>query len=186
MLAETLFLITFFAAPPQNTLTLYEEPAAYEVYAAILPSEWNVQVAHARQVVIRRETTAYRMCLNPEKESEDKLWAAISDYVEINKKQWWLQPSLTIDLPYLFVDSESLRKMFRQGRWDQFYRAYPESGGVLELSAVGFNQDKTVAVVYMGHSCGALCGGGKFHVLEKVGGKWQPLAWKGAVCSWAS
>jgi hypothetical protein len=41
-------------------------------------------------------------------------------------------------------------------------------GGVIELSAVGFNTDKTVAVVYM-------LGGdkGTSFVLEKQNGKWK-------------
>ena len=56
----------------------------------------------------------------------------------------------------------------------------------MELSAVGFNVNKTVAVVYMGHYCGALCGGGGFHVLKKKDGKWVALDWKGSSCAWAS
>jgi hypothetical protein len=56
----------------------------------------------------------------------------------------------------------------------------------MEFSAVGFNVDKPIAVVYMGHSCGPLCGGGTFHVLEKSEGKWKPFEWKGSSCAWIS
>ena len=79
-----------------------------------------------------------------------------------------------------------LHTLMSQGRWNEYYRQYPDSGGLLEFSAVGFNPDKTIAVVYMGHSCGDLCGGGTFHVLEKIDGKWKPLEWKGSSCAWAS
>lgn len=81
--------------------------------------------------------------------------------------------------------------MFRPGLaegladWKTFYDRYPDSGGWIELSAVGFNTEKTVAVVYIGHNCGVLCGGGHFHVLQKREGKWQPLKWKGSSCAWA-
>jgi hypothetical protein len=71
--------------------------------------------------------------------------------------------------------------------WDAFFGKYPDSRGYIELSAVGFNADKTLAVVYMGHHCHYLCGGGTQHMLEKVDGQWQPakLKAKGG-CSWAS
>jgi hypothetical protein len=62
----------------------------------------------------------------------------------------------------------------------------PYTGGWIELSAIGFNADKTVAVVYMGHLCGGLCGGGQFHVLQKKDGKWEPLKWQGKRCAWVS
>src|SRR5262249_227524 len=70
--------------------------------------------------------------------------------------------------------------------WKDFYRKYPESGGWIELSAVGFNPEKTVAVVYVGHHCGNLCAGGHFQVLLKKNGKWAPIEWKGIASAWAS
>jgi hypothetical protein len=167
-------------------MNAYEEATAYEVYAAILPSEWPLRVAHAKRLVIRRETKSYQMCLRPDKELEKKVGPAISDYVELNKKQWVLQARLSIDSPYQFLETSKFSTLLSKGGWDEYYREYPESGGLIELSAVGFNGDKTIAVVYMGHSCGMLCGGGTFHVLEKVEGKWQPLEWKGSSCAWAS
>ena len=54
------------------------------------------------------------------------------------------------------------------------------------MSAVGFNVDKTLALVYVGHSCGGLCGGGSYHLLKKAGEKWVESPWKGVSCSWAS
>jgi hypothetical protein len=186
MFGEIVLFLALLTVPSQNVLNVYEEASAYEVYAAILPSEWPLRVAHAKQLVIRRETTAYEMCLKPEREFEDKLGPAISDYVEVNKKQWWLQPKISIDQTYQFLEADNFSKIMKHGGWDEYYREYPESGGLISLSAVGFNPDKTVAVVYMGHYCGPLCGGGTFHVLEKADGKWQPLKWKGSFCSWVS
>ena len=54
------------------------------------------------------------------------------------------------------------------------------------LDSVAFNADKTIAVVYMGHSCGSLCGGGTFYVLEKKDGIWKNMRWRGTSCAWAS
>lgn len=61
-----------------------------------------------------------------------------------------------------------------------------QTGGWIELSAVGFSADKSIAIVYMGHHYGNLGGKGEFHVLQKRGGVWMPLEWKGAACMWMS
>jgi len=183
---EILLLLAFSSVPSQTASTAYEDADAYEVYAAILPSEWPLRVAHAKQLVIRRETKSYQMCLRPDIELQERVGPAISDYVELNKKAWLLQARLSFEKPYQFLEADKFSALLSQGGWARYNREYPESGGLIELSAVGFNRDKTVAVVYMGHSCGMLCGGGTFHVLEKKDGKWKPLEWKGAWCSWVS
>jgi hypothetical protein len=193
MLKKALLLLIFSSlfsqsAPvrPDDSPKPYEDGEAYAVYAAVLPSEWPWKVAHAKTLVIRSETKNYGMCLQPEKGFTQSLGAAISDYVELNKRPWLLQSRFDIEKPYLLITPEEFKSAFAQGNWEAFYRQYPDSGGYIELSAVGFNSDKTVAVVYMGHDCGMRCGGGEFHVLQKKDGKWVPLAWKGMSCSWVS
>jgi hypothetical protein len=55
-----------------------------------------------------------------------------------------------------------------------------------QLSPVAFHAAQTLAVVYMGHSCGSLCGGGTFHLLKKKDGVWKNLHWNGTSRAWAS
>lgn len=164
----------------------YEDQEAYEVYSAILPSEWPLRVAHAKTVIIQTETKGYEMCLRPEEEWQEKIGPAISDYVRSNAKPSLLQPGIKVEVPYRLIMADELKSAIQTAGWEGFYQRYPDSGGWMELSAVGFNVNKTVAVVYMGHHCGALCGGGGFHVLEKKDGKWVALDWKGSSCAWAS
>jgi hypothetical protein len=185
MLAKTLLAFAFLAGPTQAAMNAYEEATAYEVYAAILPLD-PLRVAHAKGLVIRRETTSFQMCLRPDREFETKVGPAIANYVELNKKQWVLQARLSIDSPYQFLETSKFSALLDKGGWDEYYRQYPASGGLIALSAVGFNGDKTIAVVWIVNSCGGTCGVGTFHVLEKVDGKWQPLKWKGSSCAWAS
>ena len=71
--------------------------------------------------------------------------------------------------------------------WEGLAERYPDSAhSYIVLSPVAFNADKTIAVVYMGHSCGSLCGGGTFYVLEKKDGIWKSMRWRGTSCAWAS
>jgi hypothetical protein len=193
MLSRLLFLVITFSLLPQSAAVTKDElPApyadadAYEVYSTILPSEWPLRVAKAKTVVILSATKSYEMCLRPEKESEEMIGSAISDYIKLNKKTWRLQQKFSLGIPSITISSDELKSAFEQAGWDGFYKQHPNSGGWIELSAVGFNADKTVAVVYMGHNCGMLCGGGGFHVLRKKEGKWIPLEWKGRSCAWAS
>ncbi len=88
-----------------------------------------------------------------------------------------MQKAIPMDQPYEFVFEKEIEGVFSNGvaGWKSFYEKYPDSGGYNELSAVGFNSDKTVAVVYVAHFCGGLCGGGGFHVLEKKEGKFVVL-----------
>ena len=165
--------------------TLYEDQEAYEIYSAILPSEWPWRVAHSKTLIIQTETKGYQMCLRPDKGSEEKFGSAISAFVSLNKTPSLLQRKIDIEIPYQLIMADQLNTNSNAG-WVEFYQRYPNSGGWIELSAVGFNHDRTVAVVYMGHHCGDLCGGGGFHVLEKKAGRWVELEWKGESCSWAA
>jgi hypothetical protein len=166
--------------------TPYEDQEAYEVYSAILPSEWPLRVAHAKTLIIQSETKGYEMCLRPEEEWQEKVGPAISDYVRSNAKPLLLQRRFNVEVTYQLIIATELSSAIKTAGWEGFYQHYPDSGGWMELSAVGFNANKTVAVVYMGHHCGMLCGGGGFHVLEKKDGQWVALEWKGSSCAWAS
>jgi len=87
-----------------------------------------------------------------------------------------LQRKLQSDRPYELVRSDTIKLLFKESAsdgWNDFYQRYPDSGGFITLSPVGFNNSKTLAIVYTGSSCGGLCGRWRFHLLEKIKGKWK-------------
>ena len=90
-----------------------------------------------------------------------------------------LLPDRDLRHPYLVVPRRDIMALFSKtgGNWPEFYRRYPDSGGYVEVSAVGFDRAKTRAMVYMAHHCGGLCGGGTHHLLEKVDGAWVTHGW---------
>ncbi|HEY0322992.1 MAG TPA: hypothetical protein VGC66_18700 [Pyrinomonadaceae bacterium] len=86
-----------------------------------------------------------------------------------------LERKFAIDIKYALVGNEELEALFKEdvgGGWEAFHRKYPKSNGFLTLSRVGFNADKTQALVYKGWSCGGLCGGGAYILLRKKNGVW--------------
>jgi len=185
LLISSLLLLQNGAANKDAQPKSYEDAEAYEVYSAILPTSWAWQVAKAQSLVIREETMPYKMCLRPDAKSEAVVGPAISEYVRLNEKPWLLQRSLSIEKPYELVGSDEFKKSAFKGDWENFYKRRPNSGGWIGLSAVGFNADRTVAVAFMTHACGSLCGGGDFYVLQKKDGKWIPLKLGGTSCGFA-
>ncbi len=59
------------------------------------------------------------------------------------------------------------------GTWAEFEIEYPESGGVVHLSRVGFGADGDKALVLMGFRCGDLCGAGGLYLLVKEEDGWK-------------
>ena len=53
---------------------------------------------------------------------------------------------------------------------------------LLFVSAVGFNLDKTVAIVAAESDCGPLCGSGGMSFLRKVDGAWHEFKPSGTIC----
>jgi hypothetical protein len=56
--------------------------------------------------------------------------------------------------------------------WKDFARKYPNAAGFTIVSPVGFNTSHHQALVYVGNSCGMLCGTGYLVLLEKKKDKW--------------
>lgn len=174
----------------------YADAEAYAVYSVLIKEEWPARVAKADKLVIWAETSDYpslgdgpTMCLLPAKGEEAIYGPVVANYQEVNKKVWSLQPKFDMAAPYQIVPGAVIDEIFAKkgiDGWKEFYAKYPGSGGAISMSAVGFNADRTIALVYMGHSCGGLCGGGSYHVLQKNNGKWAEIEWHGMQCMWAS
>lgn len=192
MLVAFIVVIVFFSSSLQTTRATdgpakeYDDAEAYKIYSTILPSEWPIRIVHAKHVLIRRETRVNQMCLRPEGEFEKTVGPAIKDYLRVNASPWLLQQKFDTELSYELISNAQLTSVLGNNQWERFHEYYPESKGWLEFSAVGFNSERTIAVLYMGHHCGLLCGGGSFHVLQKKNDEWAPMEWKGSSCAWVS
>jgi hypothetical protein len=168
----------------ETKLTAAEEQDAYEIYSMLLRTEmgphWKITAW-----AITRQTQTFphigsrhnvRECLNVSRDQETVYLPLIEDYVAKNNGKLVLEPKF--DLPqYELVDF---------GRTSG--RANPPAASVtFDISAIGFNSDRTRALLYVGHHCGSLCGGGGYHLLVKKDGKWQvDREYRGMSCLWVS
>ena len=177
------------ANPNSQTLLHSNDPEAYKVYEALLPTDWTATVGHARRLLIQAQTgSTLDFCLKPDSESAPLLQPVFDSFVKQSKTTCLLQPNFRLSTSYELASSEDLQAFFKPGTgWKRLAARYPDSASsFIVLSPVAFNADKTTAAVYMGHSCGGLCGEGTFHVLEKKDRIWRDMSWRGTSCAWAS
>jgi hypothetical protein len=98
-----------------------------------------------------------------------------------------LLPRLPMTLPYQIVPAADIqRALGTPRRWLQFYSTFPESRGFSGVSAVGFYEARTRAMVYAEYHCGPLCGGGYHHLLEKRNGERVAARPAAVACVWKS
>src|SRR5215510_6787185 len=105
----------------------------------------------------------------------------IDDYVAKNAKSHQLTNSLDIKLKYTLIPKEKIKPITGLDS-DEFHKQYPDSGGYISLSRVGFNANSDQALAYMQHVCGGLCGSGHYLLLVKKNKEWvvqkQFVSWE--------
>src|SRR5262245_6567375 len=132
------------------------DPESYAVYRTLIPFH---QPGKGR-IIVRQETVADRRCFPKGRPLVEEWKPVVDDFAEQNSRPRTLQAGFDIGRDYMLVSSKDIEAEFigaKPGDWSTFYAHYPNSGGFLELSAVGFDSTKTHAIVYGAHHCGGLC-----------------------------
>jgi hypothetical protein len=175
--------VTAALAQDSTVAKPYMDDDAYQVYSALLSR--SKSSVPATTLIIQQETVPHlqtpsdpfpegpEACVYPD--AALKFKDAIADYNRVNQKRWVLQRNFQTENTYELVTSDTLKLLFSDGDWNGFYKRYPGSSGVISLSAVGFNREKTRAIFYGGTACGLVCGSWSFQLLEKVDGKWKTV-----------
>jgi hypothetical protein len=153
----------------------YDIEEAYHVYSAILP---RLDSFNAKLVVIGGLTE--RAEINPEcfePTARERFKDAIADLGRLNNERRILLRRFDIEKRYEFFIQEKPFVPSAPGEdfWSAFYKRFEGSRGMITLSTVGFNKEKTLAVVYAGSGCHFLCGNWSFYLLEKAEGKWKEV-----------
>jgi hypothetical protein len=155
---------------------LYESPDAYKIYSLLLPHEESYGFANGGLIIQQETESEYPpvegACLSSDVAKRFK--DAISDYRRVRETTWLLQRQFEIEKPYEIVTKDRIALVLKSKR-DPTIERYPSSGGYIFMSAVGFNKNKTLAIVFTGSMCGGFCGSARFHFLQKVGEKWKEV-----------
>jgi hypothetical protein len=99
----------------------------------------------------------------------------VNDLRARNKEGFKFARNFKIERQYVILTDEEFKTLFKAGGgdgWTGFREKYPKAGGIVTFSRVGFNPDRTQALVYRGYQCGGLCGGGNYYLLRRKNGGW--------------
>jgi hypothetical protein len=167
----------------------YDVAEAYEVYSAIIRSVnpdpemhmWLIRIdtlpsgPDSSRLPAEVDLAQGKRANAGEQKVAD---TALEDYSKVNAKSWLLQRKFNLPKPYKLLTLTEIRSLFPN--------PVTFRGHYIELSAVGFNSSKTMALVYMVNWCSVACccGDSSSLVLQKQrNGKWKILS--GSQC-WIS
>lgn len=178
--------------PPTSHPQIYSDGDAYEVYSAVLPMDsWYWQNSKTLLIVQEIPPSEWpigspRGALQGDAEFSKTFAGIFRSFEEANQQKMSLEYHFTIQKPYKMVSEAELDAAFRHhpsnavgDGWEGFRDSFPDSTGYLILSGVGFNSDRTIALVYVEHRCGNMCGASRYYVLEKRDGQWVRCKPKG-------
>lgn len=167
----------------QRTQQSEIEDEEYAVYSALINENTDDENVN-RSVIIMDQPSPWVGFIDEERKSfyEDLLKSSpglmaetVNDLKAKNEEHHLFTRRFNIKRRYVLVSEKEIEDFFREGvggGWEKFYRKYPKTLGYATFSRVGFNSEKTQALVYQAHHCGGLCGGGSYILLTKTNGVW--------------
>jgi hypothetical protein len=103
------------------------------------------------------------------------------DFAARNKTSCPIKPILGIER-LQFISKHDEEKIFKTG-WGEFHKRYGKDAEIVSLSRVGFNADRTLALLHVSTAIGPNAGGGMLYLFERKGGQWSI---KTRVATWAT
>jgi hypothetical protein len=147
---------------------------SYDIYGTLFN-----QVAIAapeRQPLVILSFTRIRNGMACQPPSATAEWTmAMEDFLQRNASPYALNAQrLTVNAAVDVVRWEDIYEGNDSGMmWTSLAKRWPKAKGFYDVSAVGFNERHTQAVVYIGHHAGE-SGAAQFHFMEKAGG-WRDV-----------
>ena len=147
----------------------------YAVYSALIAkvyaregSKLVILADYPSWDVHAREGHQYLRTLMPSVPQEVR-----NNYEARNKQPYRLQAQFKIGVPYVLVSVKECRELRQKRKKSEYKTRCPDLTWSMTLSRAGFNVERDQAVVYVGISCGGLCGSGEYFSLRKVKGIWE-------------
>src|SRR5215471_4607425 len=161
LITATAFCQEFRSLPPLKPSQAYQDQEAYKAYSALLAE------TH-RPSLIRYDTVGVKACVDSVRARDPVAASALDDYLKMNLIAWALQDKFSLPSRPRLIGSRDIRAMHVEWEKPPKTRSFFTSPGYFVFSAVGFNPDKTIAVVWIDYVCGNLCGNGHLAVLRKI------------------
>jgi hypothetical protein len=143
-----------------------EDAEAYKVYSALLAET-------RKPLFVRYDTVGYSGCLSSVRDKDKSAASAFDDYLKVNLTRYALQNKFSLPKPPKLIGPREIKAMYEERQKERQTRGFFAMPGYFVFSAVGFNANRTIAVVNIYYVCGGLCGEGHLAVLRKFDGVWK-------------
>lgn len=100
----------------------------------------------------------------------------IQDFKIKNKKPAKFEKKFNLKVDCILLNENEKKKIFNSDmltKWDNFFKLYPNSAGLFDLSRVGLNKKKDKAIFLASRGFGTYGGEVKSYLMEKIKGLWQ-------------
>ncbi len=155
------FVAFWFKLPDQipiisNVSTVSDETEEYAIYSTVLN---EIFAKDNEELLIVSDKTSDKSAIKLKRK-----FNISPEYVFIEEEKY--------DNRILLDETNSEQKSNKPSILD-FFKEHPKASGIVKLSKIIFNENKTEADVYVELTCCALCGFGKGVILEKSDGSWK-------------
>ncbi len=154
-------------------LEKYTDPEAYKVLSAAITIRYAGKARDEHFTIFNETRTLPQIATwrhSFEKPEHLRMWLALADeYDKVNKHPLLLLRKFDLPKDYEFTAVEGLA-----------LDEHRDPGNIF-VSAVAFNDAKTLALISIENYCGISCGSQTTLLLEKKGDSWQKVEWRHAV-----
>jgi len=160
------------------------EDVDYQIYSTVLTETQT----NSKQLIVF-QTSSKGMSISEEigsdgyakflkSEIPDLDLTVFTDYNRINANAVNFDNKFTVNSKTVkLLGQEELNFIFSvpdvNGGWEKFYTKYPNSNGYTRFSRIGYNTDKTWAVLEIGNFYASLGAGGAIVILKKENTAWK-------------
>ena len=163
-----------FKLAPADSISQEE----YDIYSLVINEFFST-----KEVIISQRTNTssylkyapYDSVLTNEEPNFDT--TIYSNYEQINNLSYYFADNFTSDIRKIILITHEEFQYFFTGNdinsgWEEFHKEYPDAGGIISFTRIGFNSEKTQALFEISDQYGSLGGEGHIIYLAKENGKW--------------
>lgn len=185
-------VLLFSSCAWHETVGQIQEADDYQIYSKLITGGANSNSSRVRGLNVIASTTLDALPtmsrVDEQLASEtgaipSLLDSARKDFEKRYKTKVTLQNKFALSTPYRLLSPEEQRTLFEDKikGWDNFHHKYPQAQGIRAFSQIGYNEKRTVALLYSTFSCGSRCGDGSYYVFTKKDGNWELTKMLGGV-----
>jgi len=170
-------------AQSASTPACATSPDDAAIYSAALTKVLRKDHDDKRQILLLSQTSAgyppgmaaFTASSTPDKKEllDAASTATKNDFDAKAKLNCDLTTNAELSAAVVFMSPKETDELFSKGSgWKDFAQKFPNAAGFTIVSAIAFDGSHRQALVYVGNSCGMLCGTGYVVLLEKKKDKW--------------